>query len=96
MFATSSTLCVRVCVKEGGGGGRPFHINTDHKPLTFALQSKTEQRSPRLAWHLAFIFKFTSDVRHIDGHANHVADALWRNVYALTQAPVKLEAVASA
>ena len=24
--------------------GRVFHVNTDHKPLTFALQSTTERR----------------------------------------------------
>ena len=75
---------------------RPFHISTDHKPHIFALQSKTERRSPRQARHLAFIFEFTSDIRHIDGHANHVADALSRNVYALTQAPVELETMACA
>ena len=27
--------------------GGVFHINTDHKPLTFALQGTTERRSPR-------------------------------------------------
>ena len=29
--------------------GRVFHVNTDHKPLTFALQSSAEKRSPRQA-----------------------------------------------
>ena len=76
--------------------GRPFHINTDHKPLTFALQSNSERRSPRQARHLAFISEFTSDIRHIKGDDNPAADALSRNVYTLTQAAVELEAIAAA
>ena len=39
--------------------GRMFHINTDHKPLTFALHSSVERHSPRQARHLAFISEFT-------------------------------------
>ena len=76
--------------------GRVFHINTDHKPLTFALHSTTERRSPRQARHLAFISEFTSDIRHIQGEANPVADALSRNVHTLEQSPVDLEALATA
>ena len=49
--------------------GRVFHINTDHKPLTFNLQSSSERRSPRQARHLAFISEFTSDIRHIHGES---------------------------
>ena len=76
--------------------GRVFHINTDHKPLTFALQSSTERRLPRQARHLAFIPEFTSDIRHIHGESNAVADALSRSVSAITRTPVELEALASA
>ena len=57
--------------------GRNFVIFTDHKPLTFALSSKTE-KSPRQSRHLSFIAEFTSDVRHIGGKDNVVADALSR------------------
>ena len=35
--------------------GCVFHINTDRKPLTFALHSSAEWHSPRQARHLAFI-----------------------------------------
>ena len=76
--------------------GRVFHINTDHKPLTFALQGTTERRSPRQARHLAFISEFTNDIRHIEGLANPVADALSRNVLVLEQSPVDLETLAVA
>ena len=76
--------------------GRVFHINTDHKPLTFALQSSAEQRSPRQARHLAFISEFTTDIRHIEGQTNRVADALSRNVHVLEQSPINLETLAVA
>ena len=58
--------------------GRAFTIYTDHKPLTFAFSSTTE-RSPRQTRHLSFIAEFSTDVRHIEGKANVVADALSRS-----------------
>ena len=57
--------------------GRPFTLYTDHKSLTFALCSETD-RSPRQTRHLAFIAEFTTDIRHIKGKFNVVADALSR------------------
>ena len=76
--------------------GCPFNINTDSKPLTFALQSNSEWLSPQQAWHLAFISEFTSDIRHINGDANPVADALSYNVYTLIEAAIELEAITAA
>ena len=55
--------------------GRPFTIWTDHKPLCGALASSVD-RSPQQTRHLSFIAEFTSDVRHVSGTANVVADAL--------------------
>ena len=57
--------------------GRPFTVFTDHKPLTTALTSNTE-RTPRQFRHLDFISQFTSDIQHISGMNNVVADALSR------------------
>ena len=57
---------------------RHFYILTDHKPLTYALASKPERYSPRQSRHLDFISQFTSDIRHIRGSDNTVADALSR------------------
>ena len=57
--------------------GRIFTIFTDHKPLTFALNSKTE-RSPRQTRHLEYIAEFTSDIKYIKGKDNIVADTLSR------------------
>ena len=58
--------------------GRHFVIYTDHKPLTFALSSKTDKHSPRTFRHLDYISQFTSDIRHIPGTENVPADALSR------------------
>ena len=54
--------------------GRPFHILTDHKPLTFALNTRADRHSPRQARHLDYIAQFTS----VKGTANAPAHALSR------------------
>ena len=54
--------------------GRQFHVITDHKPLTFALSSKPSKHTPRQVRHLDYISQFTTDIRHIRGEDNHVAD----------------------
>ena len=56
--------------------GRQFHVITDHKPLTFALTSKPSKHTPRQVRHLDYISQFTTDIRHIRGKDNHVADTL--------------------
>ncbi|ROT82718.1 hypothetical protein C7M84_024114 [Penaeus vannamei] len=59
---------------------KEFHILTDHKPLAFALHSRTRRQSPREGRHLDFISQFTTDIRHIRGSDNEAADALSRRV----------------
>ena len=56
--------------------GRHFHVLTDHKPLTFALNTRSDRHSPRQARQLDYISQFTSIIRHIQGSDNVVADAL--------------------
>ena len=58
--------------------GRSFHILTDHKPLTYALAARPDHYSPQQTRHLDLISKFTSDIRHVKGAHNPVADALSR------------------
>ena len=58
--------------------GRYFFVNTDHKPLTFAMTSVTERLSLRQTRQLAFIVQFTTDIRFVKGETNFVADALSR------------------
>ena len=57
--------------------GRSFTVWTDHKPLCGALRSSTD-RSPRQTRHLSFIAEFTTDIRHVPGSSNVVADFLSR------------------
>ena len=58
--------------------GRTFHVLTDHKPLIYALSSRSDRHSPRQARQLDYISQFTSTIRHIQGSENVVADALSR------------------
>ena len=57
--------------------GQQFHILTDHKPLTF-LFCNPHRYSPRQTRQLDYISQFTSDIRHVSGTNNPVADALSR------------------
>lgn len=58
--------------------GRSFTIFTDHKPITFAFNKDPSKSSPRQARYLEYVAQFTTDVRHIKGKDNIVADALSR------------------
>lgn len=58
--------------------GRNSHIKTDHKPLIFAFQQKSERAAPRQARQLDFVSQFTTDIRHIAGMENVTADMLSR------------------
>nr|VZI50869.1 unnamed protein product [Spirometra erinaceieuropaei] len=58
--------------------GWKFTVFTDQKPLTFALRSHSDEYNPREIAHLDHISPFTTDIRHIDGTKNEVADMLSR------------------
>ena len=58
--------------------GSEFFVNTDHKLLTYVMNSTTERSSLRQTWHLAFIAEFTTDIPNLKGETNFVADALSR------------------
>ena len=56
-----------------------FYVNTDHKPLTYVMNSTTERPSLRQTRYLSFIAEFTTDIRYvIKGETNFVEDALSR------------------
>lgn len=59
--------------------GREFFVLTDHKPLCHAFRSNSDKYSPREIRHLDFVAQFTTDIRHVKGQENVVADALSRN-----------------
>ena len=58
---------------------RPFTIFTDHKPLTLAFAKAADPWSPRQQRHLSYISEYSTDIRHIAGKDNTVADALSRS-----------------
>lgn len=58
--------------------GRHFVIFTDHKPISFAFHERKSNCSPRQYRHLDYIAQFTTDIRHISGKENVVADTLSR------------------
>ena len=58
--------------------GRSFAILSDHRALVSAVGSQSNNYSPREIRHLTFITEFTTDVQHVAGTANVVADALSR------------------
>ena len=73
--------------------GRHFTILTDHKPLVFVFRARADKHSPREIRHLDFISQFSTDIQHINGSDNVVADALSRlNVNSMvTPSDISLE-----
>jgi cleavage and polyadenylation specificity factor subunit 1 len=72
---------------------RHFIIFTEHKPITFAFQQKRDKCSPRQLNHPDYISQFTTDIRHISGQDNVVADAL--SCIESISAPVTHDALAA-
>jgi hypothetical protein len=66
---------------------RRFHILTDHKPLTQALHRISEPWTARQQRQLSYIAEHTSDIRHLAGLQNVVADALSRPPEAAQESP---------
>ena len=63
-----------------------IYIWTDHKPLTFLFPTNSNRYLPHQARQLDFISQFTTDIRHMKGSNNPVADALSRvDINALQQ-----------
>jgi RNase H-like domain found in reverse transcriptase/Integrase zinc binding domain len=58
--------------------GQPFVIYTDHKLLTQALHRSSEPWTARQCRHLSYVAEFTSDVWHVAGVDNVVANTLSR------------------
>lgn len=58
--------------------GRQFTIFTDHKPLTHCMSKVSDPWSNCQQRQLSYISKFTTDIQHVKGDNNTVADALSR------------------
>ena len=75
--------------------GRPFTLFMDHKPLTYAFANASDSYSLRQQRHLAYVSEFTTDVRHIHGKDNLVADTLSRVVLDTSPADLEVASVSS-
>jgi len=58
--------------------GRRLIIKTDHKPLIYAFNQRSDKATPRQLRHLSYIGQFTIQIIHISRKENVVADALSR------------------
>jgi transposase InsO family protein len=74
--------------------GRSFTAYTDHKPLTFAMAKISDPWSARQQRHLAYISEFTTDIQHISGKDNCVADTLSRPSIGTIHEGIDFEAMA--
>uniref|UniRef100_A0A1X7TK28 Reverse transcriptase domain-containing protein n=1 Tax=Amphimedon queenslandica TaxID=400682 RepID=A0A1X7TK28_AMPQE len=76
---------------------RIFTVYTDKKLLTFSLYTMSNRYTPSQIRHLDIISQFTSDIQHIRGSSNPVADALSRiefNLLESTPIVIDLELLA--
>lgn len=58
--------------------GCEFEVLTDHKPLIYAFNQRSNKASPRQARQLGYISEFTTKIIHVSGSDNIVADTLSR------------------
>ncbi|GBM07674.1 hypothetical protein AVEN_228173-1 [Araneus ventricosus] len=68
--------------------GREFQIYTDQKPLIYAFKQNPDKCSPKQLRHLDFISQYSTDIRHVQGSKNVVADSLSRiELNSITNSP---------
>nr|VZI14837.1 unnamed protein product [Spirometra erinaceieuropaei] len=74
LMVDASTVAVGAVLQQ--------HINNSTRPLAFFSKklspAETRYSTPREISHLDYISQFTTDIRHIDGPKNEVADMLSR------------------
>ena len=66
--------------------GRAFVLESDHKPLSFSLHQMSDAWTARQQRQLSFIAEFTSEIKHVPGKQNVVADAMSRPAAAVMPA----------
>ena len=78
--------------------GRNFTSYTDHKPLVGAMSKMSDPWTARQQCQLAYISEFSTDIRHIAGKTNVVADCLSRpaSVFELTNVTLGIDYAAMA
>ena len=59
-------------------GGRNLTVYSDHKPLTRAMSMNSDKYTAREIRRLDYLSQFSTDIRHVKGKDNIVADTLSR------------------
>jgi cleavage and polyadenylation specificity factor subunit 1 len=75
--------------------GQNFTILTDHRPLTFLFSKNSDSASPRQIRQMNYIAQFSTDIQHVSGTDNAVADALSR-IDEIKFTPLDIKALADA
>lgn len=76
--------------------GRDVTVFTDHKPLVHALRTISKNETPRRTRYLEYIGQFITDIQHIAGRDNTVADALSRIETISCPSPIDYDELAKA
>ena len=76
--------------------GRQFIAFTNHKPLTFCMSKASDPWSSHQQRHLSYISEFTTDIRHMQGKENLVADTFSRATISDVQLGIDYFATATA
>ncbi len=74
--------------------GRDFVVFTDHKPLSFVMSKISDAWSARQQRHLSYISEYTTNIQHIAGKENVVADTLSRLTVSAFQKCINFEDMA--
>ena len=75
--------------------GRSFTIFNDHKPLT-SMSKVSKPWSAHQQRHLSYISEFTTDIQHVHGKDNSVADALSRTTATVVDVHLGIDYLAMA
>ena len=76
--------------------GRQFAVYTDHRPLTHLMTKISDPDSARQQRQASAISQYTTDIRHVSGKANVVADALSRISVGAVSLGIDFKAMAAA
>ena len=76
--------------------GKAFTVFTDHKPLTYCMSKVLEPWSSRQQCHLSYVSEFTTDIQHIQGKNNQVADTMSRATVSDVHLGIDYKAMAEA
>lgn len=74
--------------------GSDVIIFTDHKPLINALKANSKNETPRRTRYLEYIGQFVTEIKHVAGRDNIVADTLSRVEAITCPSPINYEELA--